>query len=183
MVSIPSYVTKELHKFQHPTPRCAQYSPYQWTHPNYGATKKLSTPLDTSLPIPEEKNHRIQQILGTFLCYARDVDCNMLPSLNTTEEQQSNPTKNNESVITKFIDYAATNPSAIIQYKSGKITIHIDSDASYLSEPQERNHTGGHYYLSLLPAYPEKSPNPLPQANGPTHMECRILKHVLASAD
>ena len=27
MVSIPNYVTKALHKFQHPTPKRAQYAP------------------------------------------------------------------------------------------------------------------------------------------------------------
>ena len=55
LVSMPNYVTKELHKFQHPTPKRAQYAPHQWTRPNYGATKQLATPLDNSPPILEEK--------------------------------------------------------------------------------------------------------------------------------
>ena len=53
LVSMPNYLTKALHKFQHPTRKRAQYAPHQWTQPNYGATKKLATPLDTSPPIPE----------------------------------------------------------------------------------------------------------------------------------
>ena len=85
---MPNYVTKELHKFQHPTPKRDQYAPHQWTHPNYGATKKLATPLDTSQPIPEEQKCSIQKIIGTFLCYACAVDCTMLPDLNTLAEQQ-----------------------------------------------------------------------------------------------
>ena len=97
LVSMPNYVTKALHKFQHTTPKYAQYAPHQWTRPNYGATKQLATPLDTSLPIPEELKRRIQQIIGTFLCYARAVDCNMLPALNTLADQQSSPTKNTEA--------------------------------------------------------------------------------------
>ena len=88
-----NYVTKALHKFQHPTPKRAQYAPHRWTHPKYGATKQLATPLDTSPPIPEEENRRIQQIIGTFLYYAHAVDCTMLPALNTLAEQQSSPTK------------------------------------------------------------------------------------------
>ena len=36
LVSMPIYVTKALHKFQHPTPKRAQYAPHQWTLPNYG---------------------------------------------------------------------------------------------------------------------------------------------------
>ena len=105
----------------------------------------------------------------------------MLPALNTLAEQQSSPTKNTEAAITHFLYYAATNPSAIIQYKVSDMILHIDSDASYLSEPRARSRTGGHYYLSSLPNKPKKSPNLPPPANGPIRMEFRILKHVVAS--
>ena len=60
--------------------------------------------------------------------------------------------------------------------------LHIDSDAAYLSEPWAHSRTVGHYYLSLLPANPEKSPNLPPPANGPINTEWIILKHVVASA-
>ena len=77
---MPNYVTKSLHKFQYPTPKRAQYAPHQWTRPNYGATKQLTTPLDNSPPIPEEQKRSIKNNIGTFLYYARDVDCTMLPA-------------------------------------------------------------------------------------------------------
>ena len=60
--------------------------------------------------------------------------------------------------------------------------LHIDSDASYVSEPRTRSRTGRHYYLCSLPTNPKKSPNISPPANVPIHTECRILKHVVASA-
>ena len=60
--------------------------------------------------------------------------------------------------------------------------LHIDSDASYLSKQWERSRTGRSYYLSYLPTDPEKDSNLPPPSNGPTHTECRILKHVVASA-
>ena len=60
--------------------------------------------------------------------------------------------------------------------------LHIDSDASYLSEPRARNGTGGHYYPSSLTTDLKKSPNLPPPANGPIHTECIILKHVVVSA-
>ena len=69
----------------------------------------------------------------------------MLPALNTLAKQQSSPTKNMEAAITHLPDYAATNPSAIIQYKASDMTLHIDSDESYLSEPRACSCTGGHY--------------------------------------
>ena len=152
---MPKYVTKAPHKFQHPTLKRAQYAPHQWTRPNYGATKQLATPLDTSTSIPEELKHRIQQIIGTFLYYSCDVYFTMLPSLNTLSEQQPSQTKNTEAAITHFLDYAATNPSVIVQYKARDVILQIDSDASYLSEPMARIRTGGHYYLSSLPTDPK----------------------------
>ena len=87
-----------------------------------------------------------------------------------------------EAAITHFLDYAATNLSAIIQYKASDMILHIDSDSSYLSEPRAYSRTGGHYYLSSLPTDPKKSPNLPPPANFPIHMECIILKHVVTSA-
>ena len=129
---MPNYFTKALHKVQHPIPKWSQYAPHQRTRPNYGATKQLTTPLDTLLPIPEERKRRIQQIIGTFLYYALNVDCTMLPYLNILAEQQSNPTKITEASITTFLDYAATNLSATIQYKYSNMILHIESDESYL---------------------------------------------------
>ena len=90
----------------------------------------------------------------------------MLPALNTLAEQQSSRTKNTEAAITHFLDYAATNPSAVIQYKASDMILHIYSDASYLSDPRAYRLTGGRYYLSSLPTNPEKSPNLPTQSNG-----------------
>ena len=129
---MPKYVTKALQKFQHTTPKRAQYAPHQWTRPHYGATKQLATPLDTSPQIPEVIKRRIQKIIGTFLYYDCAVGCIMLPALNTLAEQQSSTTKNTEAAITHFLDYAATNMYVIIQYKASNMIIQIDSDASYL---------------------------------------------------
>ena len=39
LVSMSNYVTKALHRFQHPTLERTQYAPHQWTRPNYGAKK------------------------------------------------------------------------------------------------------------------------------------------------
>ena len=179
-----------LHKFQHPAPKRAQYAPHQWTRPNYGAKKQLATPLDTLLPIPEEGKCRIQNIIGTFLYYVRAMDCTMLPSLNTLAEKQSSPTKNMEAAITYFLDYVATNPSAIIQYKTSDMILHIYSDASYLSDPRACSRTRGHYYLSSLPTdlkiskppatskYPNLNGMQNPQARGGIHCQRRSRRTV-----
>ena len=58
LISMQKYVSKALHKFLHPTSKRTQYAPHQWMRPNYGARKKLATPLDTSPPIPEEQKRQ-----------------------------------------------------------------------------------------------------------------------------
>ena len=72
--------------------------------------------------------------------------------------------------------------SAIIQYKNSDKILHIDNNASDLSESRAPRLTGGHYYLRSLPTNPGKAPNLRPPSNVPIHMECRILKHVVVSA-
>ena len=106
----------------------------------------------------------------------------MLPALNTPAEQKSSPNKNTEAAITHLLHYAATNLAVIIQYKYSDMILHIDSDASFLSDPRARSRTGGHYYLISISTDLKKIPNLPPPENGPIHMECRILKHVVASA-
>ena len=69
----------------------------------------------------------------------------MLPALNTIAEQQPNPINNTGAVITHFLDYAATNSSVIVQYKSSNMILHIDSDALYLPELLAISRTGDHY--------------------------------------
>ena len=87
MVSIPNYVTKNLQKIQHPTPRRAQYAPHHWMRPNYSATKQLENRIYNPPPISEECKLSIKQIVRTFLYYDRTVGCTILPDLNAISDQ------------------------------------------------------------------------------------------------
>ena len=46
------------------------------------------------------------------------------------------------------MDYAYSNPGAIVAYKANKMILAIHSDASYLSESKARGRSGEHFYLS-----------------------------------
>ena len=87
------------------------------------------------------------------------MQCTIIPALNTLVEQQARLTKNTEAEITHFLDYTATNLSAIIQYTASDMILQIDSNASYLSEPRVYSRTGGHYYLNSLPTNPKNLRN------------------------
>ena len=59
---------------------------------------------------------RIQQIVGSLLYYARAVDPTMLVTFNTISRQQAQPTQATIDKVNQLLDYAATNPDAIIEY-------------------------------------------------------------------
>ena len=87
--------------------------------------------------------------------------------------------QNTEAAIAHLLECVATNPPAVVQFKASYMVLHVDSDASYLSELRARSRTGGHYYLSSQPSDPKKYPHLPPPTNGPIHTECRILRHVV----
>ena len=57
--------------------------------------------------------------------------------------------------------------------------LHIHSDASYLSEPKARSRVGGFFFLD---GKEDPQPGQPPHLNGPIHVECRIMRNIMASA-
>jgi hypothetical protein len=181
-LSMPSYVKDALHKFQHQHTKKQQHAPFPWTPPTYGAKIQY---VESEAPQPllsTKDTNIIQQIVGTFLYYARAVDCTMLPALNDLGSQQSKPTATTAKLIAQFLDYAATHPDAIIRYSRSDMILHIHSDASYLSAPNSRSRAAGHFFLSSLPSDPKSPHSITPSNNGPVHTVCKTLRNVLASA-
>jgi hypothetical protein len=60
--------------------------------------------------------------------------------------------------------------------------LHIDSDASYLSEPKSRSPVGGIFYLSNLPTTRPTPDEPNAPLNGAIHIVSNILRNVMSSA-
>jgi hypothetical protein len=63
--------------------------------------------------------------------------------------------------------------------------LHIESDASYLSETKARSRVAGYHYLSDSPTDPTKAPKPGDppcMSNGPINILSSIMHEVLASA-
>jgi hypothetical protein len=81
----------------------------------------------------EEKTY-VQEVIGTFLYYARCVDASMLPALGTLATQQASPTKNTMKKIKQFLDFAATHPDAVVTYHASNMVLAGHSKASYLSK-------------------------------------------------
>ena len=101
----------------------------------------------------------------------------MLVSLSSLASAQSTGTQATNAATNKLLDYAATNPNAVLRYHKSDMKLAIDSDASYLSERNAKSRAGGYHYLtSRVPA------NTKPPLNGAIHVVSNIMKNVLASA-
>jgi hypothetical protein len=128
---------------------------------------------------------RVQKVVGKLLFYGRAVDNTLHVALGSLASQQNEPTERTMADLRQLLDYCASNPNAVVRYHASDMTLHIHSDASYLSEKNARSRAGGYFYLSSKPQDPTKAPSadaPLPPMNGAIHVLSSIMKNVLASA-
>ena len=181
-ISMPNYINKMLQKFFHPKPTRHQTQPHQWIPPLYGAKVQFAHEPAPSPSLSTTETTRIQQIIGTLLYYARAVDPTMLLAINDISSQQAKPTATTTKHLCQLLDYAASNPSAVIRYKASGMVLHLHSDGSYLSAPQARSRAAGHYFLSSWPKDITKPDDPPPKDNGPVYTVCKTLRNVMASA-
>ncbi len=93
-VSMLDYIPEPLTHFQHRAPSKPQHQPYPHIKPNYGAKAQYMEDMDTSALLPPKDKKFIQEVIGTFLYYARCVNSTMLAALGSIATQQANPTEN-----------------------------------------------------------------------------------------
>jgi hypothetical protein len=134
---------------------------------------------------PKTPNTSSQEVCDTFLYYARALDSTMLVAIGDLAAQQSKGTRATMVALTKLLNYAFSNPEAPILYKSSDMTLHVSSDASYLTAPKSRSRAAGYHFLSSKLADPTKPPlatDPDPPNNGTIDVFCHIMREVLSSA-
>jgi hypothetical protein len=168
---MPGYVAKALHRFQHPTPKKAEYAPYKITAPTYSSAPQLSTPIDESPNLNASEKLWLQEVVGTLLYYARAIGCTMLVALGTITAART--THATAQAVIQLLKYAATNPDAVLQYHASDMVLHVHSDASYQSESQSRSRAGGFFFLSSADPVHVATPDPNhppPPINGNVHV-------------
>ena len=148
-MSMPGYIKKALHKFQHKQPTKPEHSPHIAQDKQIGVKIQLTEPMDTSAPLNKQQKKEIQQIIGTLLYYARAVDPTLSVTLSAFAAEQSKSTEKTAKAVKKLLNYCATNPDAAIRYKPSEMILRLHSDASYLTEPKARSRTGGHFYMAI----------------------------------
>ena len=98
-------------------------------------------------------------------------------AFNTIATQQENATERTAMLVTHMLNYCATFTDAILTYDASDMILHIQSDASFLSEPKAKSRGGGYFYLSNNTESPTEAKH-----NGPIYCFCQVLKNVLSSA-
>ncbi len=143
----------------------------------YRKDNQATTPGNTSPLLDAAGKQRIQQIVGSFLYYARAVNPTILMALSAIAAQQSAPTEETLACVNQFLDYMWTHPDAKIRYRASDMILNVHSDASYISAPKARSHAGGYFFIGNIP----RDNEPI-IINGAIHISCTILKLVAASA-
>ena len=153
---MPGYVEQALHRFKHLFPSCKQFQPHQHVVPAYGAKVQMAAAEDESEELSKEEKKFVQQVIGTFLYYGRAVDGTMLTALSVIASTQAKPTQLTMHKIKLFLNYAATNPNAVLTYCASDMVLAVHSDASYLSEPKARSRAGGQFFYVKWYSKPAK---------------------------
>ena len=176
---MPGYIARALQRFEHPHPKKPQDNPYKYIAPDYGAKVQYAQEADSSEPLDEKGKKRIQEVLGTLLYYARAVDPTILVTISSLSTQQAKPTVRTRAAVNHLLDYCATHPNAVTRFHASDMVLHVESDASYLSEAKAKSRYAGYHYLSIDP----KGKNiPYPPLNAPVLVSANIIKETVASA-
>ena len=93
----------------------------------------------------ENNQKRRHKLVGRFLYYAISIDPTMLMALNSLEEVQTKPTTKIAKQITQILNYSASNPDAVTEYRRSRMVLQIYLDASYMLEPKALRRAGGYF--------------------------------------
>ena len=113
-LSIPNYVRKNLHIFQHIMMGDKEYSPHICSPIQYGQKIQCADPLDAAEYQSDKETNLIQQFCGTFLYYSIAIDKTILPTLSEISSEQTKATKNTAKHVAKLLNYLVYNPNANI---------------------------------------------------------------------
>jgi hypothetical protein len=171
-LSMPNYIPKALERFSpgkvvRGASSPAVYTTF-WNKNNKQPQRVLE---DTSPKLSAEKTKLLQQIVGTYLFYARAVDCTMLTAVNHIASMGH--TANALAAANRLIAYSASYPNHKVTFRACDMILYVQSDASYLTRSNSRSVAGGLAYLG--------NKGDTFTINGPVACMSTIIKNVCSS--
>ena len=171
---MPNFVQTTLKKLNYKTNKHRQLAPHEWTVPIYGKNRQFAKPEDTSPLLSPVQQKRVQSAVSSFLYYGCAVDNTILPALNEIVLMQAAPTEKTNKKIQMLLDYLNYHSNAKVCFYSSDMKLYVDSNAAYLVAPKAKSCIAGFFYCSNCSS--------TPPVNGPLHVQCKILRHVVTSA-
>ena len=169
-ISISKSIKKCLERFQHPVPKHPQHSPHKWIAPTHGIKVQYSPDATTAPKLEKQNITRVQIIASTFLYISGTVNPPMLVTLNKIGSKKASPTIDTIKKTNIMMDYAATQPDAVIRFHASEMCLYIDSNAMYLVQTKAHSCASGHYYLRETSPPPPVRTTPTP--NDPILTKC-----------
>jgi hypothetical protein len=120
--------------------------------------------------------NNLQQLTGTLLYYVRAVDPTLIMPVNVLASEQTKATSDTGDKVIKLLNYCNTHPETKIQYHASDMILYIHSDASYLSEREDKSRAGGFFYMGSSADTANKL------TIGDILIIITVLKHVMSSA-
>ena len=127
----------------------------------------------------QKKKKRLRKIVEKSLYYAGAINPTMLMAVNSLAVVQKKPTTETAKQISQLLNDSAAHRDEVTEYRRSGMIFHIYSDASYISEPEARSRASGYLFLGTKSRTPIQA---ITLENGPVHVECSIMRNVMASA-
>jgi hypothetical protein len=132
---------------------------------------------ETASPALSDKDvHKLQQLTGTLLYYARAVHPTLIMPINVLASEKSRATAVTADKVIKLLNYCNTHPETKKRYHASDMILHIYSDASYLSKKEAKSRAGGFFYMGSSTNTDKK------HTNGAILIISTVLKRVMSSA-
>jgi hypothetical protein len=146
----------------------------------YGQKRQMANEPDSTPLLSQADKTFVQQVVGVFLYYGRALDLIILTALNSIAETQAPPTAPTMQQCTQLLDYLSWHPkNTEIEFVASDMQLWVHGDATYLVATKAHSRIAGYFFLSDIL---EKPLQLHPRHNATIHVECRLLKHVVASA-
>jgi len=82
----------------------------------YGPQSQILPKEDPGMPLDDEGEQYIRQVVGILLYYAHAVDLTILFALSAIAQEQANPTDKTMQRVKQLLDYMHSNPMAKIRF-------------------------------------------------------------------
>ena len=104
-MSIPGYVLKSMHKYQHKNTSRPEHQPHQYNPTEYGNNIQYLEAADATPPFDKDETKELMVIVGSLLFLGRAIGNNLLTSLSNLATEKEKGNKATQEAAKKLLHY------------------------------------------------------------------------------